>query len=178
MQDMQASASVDLFFVHATTAFQGLGNATLDEAPGLGLAADFTSKQVGRYASAFNGSCRIFAPKYRQARCNNYHVLSGSRGEADELLPVYGYRESHVGAEVCELNPDSIPPSIPLTPWIHPWGGRPLRRRWRTSQARSTAIFSFGTKGGPLCWRGTAKVPLLPSALAYGHSPRLSPHSH
>jgi len=102
-RDTQSTAPVDVFFVHATTAFEGLGNAALDEAPGCGLPVDFTDKHVGRYASAFNGSCRIYAPKYRQARCNNYHILSGSRGEADELLPVYGYKEKHVGADAFKL---------------------------------------------------------------------------
>jgi len=97
------SAEADVFFVHATTCFRGVGNADMDEAPRLdanpALPENMAELQVGKYASAFNGCCRIYAPKYRQARCNNYHVMSGSRGDAGDAIPDYGYAENAVGQD-------------------------------------------------------------------------------
>eukprot|EP00959_Pyramimonas_sp_CCMP1952_P256904 5367333-Pyramimonas_sp.AAC.1 len=64
--DGQASASVDVFFVHQTTALNGIGNANLDEGEEM---SKYTIKSM---ASVFNGSCRVYAPKYRQARLYSY----------------------------------------------------------------------------------------------------------
>jgi hypothetical protein len=64
--DNQASAAVDVFFIHPTTYYKKSGwNAAYDE-PGQTL--DFLQFGVLRFqASAFNGSARVFAPRYRQA---------------------------------------------------------------------------------------------------------------
>eukprot|EP00959_Pyramimonas_sp_CCMP1952_P379842 7957092-Pyramimonas_sp.AAC.2 len=66
----QDSAGCDVFFIHTTTAMNGTGNATLDEGE------DITRASIRSMASAFNGSCRVFAPKYRQARSMSYLVCS------------------------------------------------------------------------------------------------------
>lgn len=64
--DNQANAEVDVFFIHPTTYYKKDGwNAHYDEA---GSTKDFLEFGVLRFqASAFNGSARVFAPRYRQA---------------------------------------------------------------------------------------------------------------
>ena len=64
--DNQASATVDVFFIHPTTYYKKAGwNARFDEA---GSTMDLLEAGVLRFqASAFNGSARVFAPRYRQA---------------------------------------------------------------------------------------------------------------
>jgi DUF3089 family protein len=62
--DQQATAGVDVFYVHPTTYFVPSGNAAFD-AGGitlLGVNAALTNQ-----ASVFNGCCKIYAPRYRQA---------------------------------------------------------------------------------------------------------------
>eukprot|EP01065_Artemidia_motanka_P000505 TRINITY_DN1022_c1_g2_i1.p1 TRINITY_DN1022_c1_g2~~TRINITY_DN1022_c1_g2_i1.p1 ORF type:complete len:1331 (+),score=426.58 TRINITY_DN1022_c1_g2_i1:57-3995(+) len=56
----------DCFFVHPTTVQRGWGNADWDEATAV------TRDVVQQCASAFNGCCRIYSPKYRQARFQAY----------------------------------------------------------------------------------------------------------
>ncbi|MGV8995591.1 MAG: DUF3089 domain-containing protein [Parvibaculaceae bacterium] len=64
--DDQASAKVDVFFIHPTTFYKKSGwNAHYDEA---GATKELLEFGVLRFqASAFNGSARVFAPRYRQA---------------------------------------------------------------------------------------------------------------
>ncbi|ABS64681.1 conserved hypothetical protein [Parvibaculum lavamentivorans DS-1] len=64
--DNQASAEVDVFFLHPTTYYGKAGwNARFDEP---GFPVDRLENGVLRFqASAFNGCCRVFAPRYRQA---------------------------------------------------------------------------------------------------------------
>ena len=63
-RDGQATAPVDVFFIHPTTYFTNKAwNAPLDDA----RSKDTTDRDVLRnQASAFNGCCRVFAPRYRQ----------------------------------------------------------------------------------------------------------------
>lgn len=76
-RDNQATAAVDVFFIHPTTYYKKDGwNAAYDEP---GQTQDFIQSGVLRYqASAFNGSARIFAPRYRQA------TLYSFLGKGDE----------------------------------------------------------------------------------------------
>jgi len=64
--DNQAGATVDVFFIHPTTYYKKDGwNAHYDEG---GATKEFLESGVLRFqASAFNGSARVFAPRYRQA---------------------------------------------------------------------------------------------------------------
>jgi hypothetical protein len=66
VSDAQAGAAADVFFIHPTTFFKKDGwNAPYDE-PGVGpMGVD--EGTMRSQASAFNGCCRVFAPRYRQA---------------------------------------------------------------------------------------------------------------
>jgi hypothetical protein len=65
VQDRQSSAEVDVFFVHPTTFFGTAGwNQSLDDASTNQLTDMFVLRGQ---ASVFNGCCRIYAPRYRQA---------------------------------------------------------------------------------------------------------------
>jgi hypothetical protein len=65
-RDEQASAAADVFFIHPTTYFRGRGwNAAYDEGGATRSILDIGV--LRNQASAFNGCCRIFAPRYRQA---------------------------------------------------------------------------------------------------------------
>ena len=83
-----AQAVADCFYIHPTTALQGLGNAEWSDdgsIPGW-LASDI----VRRQASCFNSCARIFAPRYRQARVSNYHCFEGEVDpHSGSKLPVY-----------------------------------------------------------------------------------------
>jgi hypothetical protein len=64
--DAETTAPVDVFFIHPTTFFgRANWNARFDED---GETLDRLDNGVVRYqTSAFNGCCRIYAPRYRQA---------------------------------------------------------------------------------------------------------------
>jgi Protein of unknown function (DUF3089) len=68
---LPASERVDVFFIHPTTDLSfGIGNARYDEAGGTRARLE---RGVLRYqASVFNGCCRIYAPRYRQASIGTF----------------------------------------------------------------------------------------------------------
>lgn len=76
--DNQAKAGVDVFFIHPTTYLSKNGwNAPYDEG---GKTREQLESGVLRFqASAFNGCCRIFAPRYRQATLYSF-VTEGEEG--------------------------------------------------------------------------------------------------
>lgn len=81
--DNQAFAAADVFFIHPTTYYsnegwnQPLGNAT---------ANGITDNAVMRgQASVFNGCCRIYAPRYRQATLFAFFDLQGEGQPAIDL---------------------------------------------------------------------------------------------
>jgi len=65
LKDEQATAMADVFFVYPTTYYSGGSwNASLDD--------KYVNKKTDKYpiremASVFNGSCKVYAPRYRQA---------------------------------------------------------------------------------------------------------------
>src|SRR4029079_313076 len=64
-QDRQSSAEVDVFFVHPTTFFGTTGwNQALDDSSTNQLTDMFVLRGQ---AAVFNGCCKIYAPRYRQA---------------------------------------------------------------------------------------------------------------
>jgi hypothetical protein len=83
VQDRQATAEVDVFFVHPTTFFGTAGwNQALDD----GSTNELTDAFVLRsQASVFNSCCRIYAPRYRQATIFSFMDKSGSGTSALEL---------------------------------------------------------------------------------------------
>jgi hypothetical protein len=62
--DRQATAPVDVFYIHPTTFNQAAWNQPLDDA----RTNDWTDESViARQAAVFNACCRVYAPRYRQA---------------------------------------------------------------------------------------------------------------
>lgn len=86
--DAEASAPVDVFFVHPTTYFGRQGwNAHFDEG---GEAGTRLENGVVRYqAAAFNGCCKIYAPRYRQATL--YAFLG--KGESENAALDLAYQD-------------------------------------------------------------------------------------
>lgn len=87
-KDAQATADVDVFYVHPTTYYENDGwNAAYDE-PGNTML--FLESGVLRYqASTFNGAARVFAPRYRQATL--YSFIGNGPDEAAALD--FAYRD-------------------------------------------------------------------------------------
>lgn len=83
--DEQDRAAADAFFVHGTTALRGLGNASVEEGEG----AAYAAWKIARQTSCFTHRCRVFAPKYRQARVANYHCFEGHAAPDGPRLPGY-----------------------------------------------------------------------------------------
>ena len=88
LTDSQSSAEVDVFFIHPTTYYGKAGwNARYDEP---GFSRDRLENGVLRYqASVFNGCCRIFAPRYRQA---TVYAFIG-KGEDEHAALDFAYRD-------------------------------------------------------------------------------------
>jgi hypothetical protein len=80
LKDEQANAPVDVFFIHPTTDLYGLGgNAKLDKEK----LNNITDKTTIKYqASVFNGSCRVYAPRYRQAALHNFFTRNSEEAQA------------------------------------------------------------------------------------------------
>ncbi|MCB0761464.1 MAG: DUF3089 domain-containing protein [Flavobacteriales bacterium] len=83
LRDQQDAASCDVFFVHPTTFYKtdARWNAPLNEAP----VNEWTDKgPMLHQASVFNGTCRVYAPRYRQAHFKSYlHPEEGGRQALD-----------------------------------------------------------------------------------------------
>ncbi len=70
LQDEQAISAADVFYIHPTTDIAGLkGNTELSNAR---VNKQTDELPVKYQASVFNGSCKIYAPRYRQAVLNNF----------------------------------------------------------------------------------------------------------
>ncbi|MEN9549528.1 MAG: hypothetical protein RIR12_2119 [Bacteroidota bacterium] len=73
LQGQAIDTSVDVFFLHPTTYTESsathIGNAPIDDAL-LNAKTDYTP--ILYQASVFNQSCRVFAPRYRQAHLKNF----------------------------------------------------------------------------------------------------------
>jgi hypothetical protein len=83
VQDRQASAEVDVFFVHPTTFFgTGSWNQSLDDGPTNQLTDKFVLRSQ---ASVFNSCCKVYAPRYRQATIYSFMDKSGSGTAALQL---------------------------------------------------------------------------------------------
>jgi hypothetical protein len=85
--DRQANAAVDVFFIHPTT-YRGRENWNQD----LGDAATNAWTDISviaRQAAAFNGCCRVYAPRYRQAATAALYAKDDSGDKAREL----GYQD-------------------------------------------------------------------------------------
>ncbi len=72
-KDGQATAPVDVFFIHPTTY---LGSRLSEKGWNAGLDDEKLNKKTDRtvefQATAFNGTARVFAPRYRQTHIHNF----------------------------------------------------------------------------------------------------------
>jgi hypothetical protein len=78
-----AAKMVDVFFLHPTTLTSDMDtaydNARIDD-PKLNEKTD--SRPILYQASVFNGSCRVYAPRYRQAHLRMYYIPDTVRAKA------------------------------------------------------------------------------------------------
>ena len=79
LEDNQDTAKVDVFFIHPTSYLTGLSwNANLKNI----LINERTDQgSIKNQASVFNGSCRVFAPRYRQAVLRSFYPINKRRGD-------------------------------------------------------------------------------------------------
>jgi len=74
--------SVDVFFLHPTTYTSNFENSNMNadvNDSGLNRKTDITT--ILYQASVFNGSCRVFAPRYRQAHLKAYFRLNSEESK-------------------------------------------------------------------------------------------------
>ena len=90
--DSQDSAKADVFFIHPTTYRIGiLWNGRMTKK----RVNKRTDKLPIRYqASVFNGSCKVYAPRYRQASLVTY---LDKKGNAPKVF-AFAYQDRRVGA--------------------------------------------------------------------------------
>lgn len=92
IRDMQASAQVDVFFVHPTLYLEEVEgrkyvwNADVNDSL---MNRKVDGSSILNQASVFNGSCRVFAPRYRQAHITSFFTTDRKSGEASLKL-AYG----------------------------------------------------------------------------------------
>lgn len=85
VRDQQAEALVDVFFVHPTLYLNAPAdtgyywNADVNDAA---MNFKIETSSILNQASVFNGSCRIFAPRYRQAHIYAYFSEDRESGQA------------------------------------------------------------------------------------------------
>lgn len=82
MTDNQATAQVDVFFIHGSSYFGYQWNAEVRDAA-VNTVVD--GPLMALDASVFNGCCRVFAPRYRQAHFAAIDQTSGNGRNALEL---------------------------------------------------------------------------------------------
>ena len=79
LTNKQDSAQVDVFFIHPTTDVTGFkGNANIDNKAINNQTDDFPIKYQ---ASVFNESCKVYAPRYRQAALNNFFTKNNETSQ-------------------------------------------------------------------------------------------------
>ena len=84
-QSQQDKAEADVFFIHPTTFFSSqYWNAPLEHPP----SKEFIDEMiVPSQASVFNGACKVFAPRYRQATF--YSFINGGKNARKALELAY-----------------------------------------------------------------------------------------
>jgi Protein of unknown function (DUF3089) len=74
--------SVDVFFLHPTTYTSNFQHANMNADVNDSLLNHLTDIRTILYqASVFNGSCRVFAPRYRQAHLKAYFQINSDQSE-------------------------------------------------------------------------------------------------
>jgi hypothetical protein len=83
LKDEQATAKADVFFIYPTLDFSGGSwNADVHDED---LNKRIEKTTIRQQASVFNGSCRIFSPRYRQATLYSFIDTKGSGSKALDL---------------------------------------------------------------------------------------------
>src|SRR6185437_3941890 len=83
LKDEQATAKVDVFFIYPTLDFSNKGwNADITD---VDLNHKIEKTTIRQQASVFNGSCRIFSPRYRQATLYSFLDTKGDGKKALDL---------------------------------------------------------------------------------------------
>ena len=83
IKDGQASAQVDVFFIYPTIYLTGKKwNANVDKRR---LNKRIDKSTIRHQSTVFNGSCKVYAPRYRQAVLYSYAVMEGSGKKALDL---------------------------------------------------------------------------------------------
>lgn len=79
LKNNQDSALADVFYIHPTTNLTGFkGNADLDSKA---INNQTDELPIKYQASVFNGSCKVYAPRYRQAALNNFFSKNTDRSK-------------------------------------------------------------------------------------------------
>lgn len=86
LKNLQANATVDVFFIHPTTFTQAPANNYQWNADVYDTVLNRKTQlsTILNQASIFNGSCRVYAPYYRQA--HYYAFLTSNRDDANRAL--------------------------------------------------------------------------------------------
>jgi hypothetical protein len=97
-RDMQDRAAVDVFFLYPTTYIGKKGQRAWngdvrDEK--LNVRTDRSA--IRNQATVFNGSCKVYAPRYRQAHLECFYTLK-QKGDAEQALNL-AYRDVHAAFE-------------------------------------------------------------------------------
>lgn len=79
LKDGQADAKVDVFYIHPTLDFSGRGWNGDIENKKLNRKVDIYPMRF--QASVFNGQCRVYAPRYRQATLYSFTKGAGENGK-------------------------------------------------------------------------------------------------
>jgi hypothetical protein len=82
-KDMQATAQVDVFYIYPTLDLSGSNwNADIHDKK---LNKFIEKLAISSQATAFNGSCKVYAPRYRQGTLASFYTLNGNGGKALQL---------------------------------------------------------------------------------------------
>ena len=81
LSSLEATATVDVFYIHPTTYYKDLVNAPIDDPD----AAAMTDSVLKLQAAAFNSVARIYAPRYRQMTLS---LFGGSEDALQEPLNI------------------------------------------------------------------------------------------
>jgi len=83
LQDGQANAQVDVFFIYPTIYLTGrTWNADVNDEK---LNNHIDRSTIRHQASTFNGCCKIYAPRYRQAILGTFFITNDNRQKALDL---------------------------------------------------------------------------------------------
>jgi pimeloyl-ACP methyl ester carboxylesterase len=80
LEDQQASALADVFFIHPTTKLTGWGSNASVNSKAVNKMTD--ERAIRNQATVFNGSCRVYAPRYQQASLHTFFKREGPSSKA------------------------------------------------------------------------------------------------